>query len=134
MVRPKLRRHSRRSIVEALERAARKYGADITLEEFVRETGVSCGTVYRYFSGWPELRLEAELPRNVKSKMRYSDNALLEDPHKVAHLAGHVPTLDDYRTYGHAAVSTLQRRFGPEWMFVQGRYERWVEWKRDGRV
>lgn len=125
----RLRQHSREAIIEKLEWAARKRGVDITLEEFAQLTGISSATVYRYFRGWPDLRTCADLPTDGKPKKCYSDDALLQQVHRVAQLVGRMPTVEDFKQYGHAATSTLRKRFGPEWKWVQLRYEKWLEWR-----
>lgn len=74
-----LRRHTRRSLLEALKAAVAKLGRErVTIATFRGETGISSPTVIRLFGTWNRFVAAGGFEPNTKT-LRLSEDALLRD-------------------------------------------------------
>src|SRR3989442_710494 len=60
------------------------------------------------------------------SSVRWSDDELLEDLHRVACKVGRIPTWAQYEAYGKSSRCTLGRHFGSQTQTL-ARYRTWLE-------
>ncbi len=76
----KSRRYTREVILEKLRECIASQGPDLSLEEFLDETGMSYRTLSRWFRGWRNLREAAGLPRissRPHGNCRYDEQTIL---------------------------------------------------------
>jgi hypothetical protein len=88
---PKLaRKYTHEKIVERLRHAARK-DPMITQAEFYRWTGITGGTVARYFGSWARLREHADLPAGQRKRPGFSEEALMREFNRAVIELGRLP-------------------------------------------
>jgi len=85
---------TRKEMVEAVKRFARRNKGAISRDEFVSQSGLTKKMIYQLFpeGGWLQLQKLAGVPRNPNYHRRVSREELMAELHKVALSYGDVPT------------------------------------------
>lgn len=99
-------------IVHALKEAVLHWGEDITMMEFLKESGVTQHAIYKFWNSWSELRVEAGYkPRRVANVV-YSDEELLDEAVRVIDDCGGFPTIREFNEQSRFPYHALYMRFG----------------------
>jgi hypothetical protein len=119
----------RDQIVEAARKAAASLQRPISRADFERMTGISQYHIYRCFpeGGWSEVKALAGLERHPKDNLQLTDDALLEEFHRVVSDLGEVPTLHVFNARADVSADVVRRRFGG----LQGTLQRYGAWLRE---
>jgi hypothetical protein len=119
---------TREAVIDAAKRAAAQADGPISLDSFVRLTGISTYHVYHLFpdGGWLEVKAAAGLERHPKHKNPLSDDELLGEYHRVVAALGAVPTWDRFAARATVSAEVLKHRFGGRRGTLK-RYRGWLE-------
>ncbi len=99
-------------LVQALEELAAAEGADVTMQRFLKQTGVSEHAVYKHFPSWSELRIEAGLDPRRRADVIHADDDLLAEAVRVIEACGGFPTIREFNERSRFPYHTLYMRFG----------------------
>jgi len=102
------------AIVAALKERAAHGGAELTLDEFCRETGVSGATIQRKFGGWRKLRQLAGLPVRGSSVggAIHSRAELAKKLYEAVHLMGTRISEREFCQWAGVSTGTIERLWG----------------------
>lgn len=119
---------TKKTIIRAAKKAARKAGHTLSRADFERLTGISQHHIYRVFpdGGWTQVKQLAGLERHPKAKTPLSDEELLAEFHRIAESLGKMPTWSLFAASATVSAAVVSRRFGG----LQGtlaRYRSWLE-------
>jgi hypothetical protein len=117
---------TREAIIDAARQAAEKVGPAISRSEFERIAGIGQYHIYRLFpqGGWSEVKKLAGLDRHPKDNANLTDEALIEEFHRVASLLGKIPTWAVFAHHATVSADVVRRRFGG----LQGTLTRYRDW------
>lgn len=118
--------HSQGSLREQLIHWAGVLGENISLADFERVTGVSRSTVSQYWESWTELRKGAGLTPQIKWKIRWTEDRLQQELHRVVRRLGRFPTSREFDRETAVSRTTLCRRLG-DWETLEQKHLEWVE-------
>ncbi len=99
-------------LVQALEELAAAEGADVTMQRFLKQTGVSEHAVYKHFASWTALRVAAGLAPRRKADVIHADDDLLAEAVRVIEACGGFPTIREFNERSRFPYHTLYMRFG----------------------
>lgn len=117
---------TREAIIDAARQAAEKAGPALSRSEFERIAGIGQYYIYRLFpeGGWSEVKKLAGLDRHPKDNTSLTDEALIEEFHRVASLLGKIPTWAIFAHHATVSADVVRRRFGG----LQGTLTRYRDW------
>lgn len=100
------------SIVAAVRISAANAGGAVSRAEFVANSGICEYQIYRLFpGGWSEVLRLAGVERHPHDKDPLSDEALLEEFHRVANDLGAIPTWQRFDSLASISAGTVRKRF-----------------------
>lgn len=120
-------------ILQALQQVVAECGERVTLAEFTRRTGISTNAITRHFGSFTELRRRAGLGPNLRGRLHYTDEELLEHFHQVALKLGRIPTLAEFNRLAPVSTTTLHQRLGNK-KEIERRYAEFQRTRPDGDV
>jgi hypothetical protein len=117
---------TREAIIDAARQAAEKAGPAISRSEFQRIAGIGQYHIYRLFpeGGWSEVKQLAGLDRHPKDNTNLTDEALIEEFHRVASLLGKIPTWAIFAHHATVSGGGVARGVGGVGLT---RYRDWLE-------
>ena len=117
---------TRDAIIDAARQAAEKGGPALSRSEFERIAGIGQCHIYRLFpeDGWSKVKKLAGLDRHPKDNVNLTDEALIEEFHRVASLLGKIPTWAVFAHHATVSTDVVRRRFGG----LQGTLTRYRDW------
>jgi hypothetical protein len=113
-------RYTRDDLCRALEDLIARRGEGVTLDEFIRETGISITPICRLFGNWSGLRQAVGLsPRGQKDSPAVSTHQQLRDKLlEAVQVYGESITLEQYLTAAGISATPIYHLFG-SWTALQ---------------
>jgi AraC-like DNA-binding protein len=113
-------RYSRDDVCRALQNLIARHGEGVTLDEFIRETGISITPICRLFGNWSGLRQAVGLsPRGQKASPAVSTHEQLREKLlEAVQVYGETITLEQYLTAAGISATPIYHLFG-SWTALQ---------------
>jgi hypothetical protein len=112
-------------IKRAKEVAARPGRTTLTRAEFSREASISQRQVYKYFDGWRDLCLQADLEPNLE-KVRLVDDQIYSEMRDTFIRLGGIATRTRFDREFRYSVDVFKKR-GMNWPAALAAFRRWCE-------
>ena len=114
---------TRQEMIHLLQAVAVELGPNLSLEEYVEQTGVPRGRVYTLFESWGDLKRQAGLPQYHPRRQLYSDEDLLLALHDFIERHKRFPKRYEMAQQGVSYVA-MYNRWG-NMKNVEAHYRRW---------
>jgi hypothetical protein len=106
------RRHSRETLIAALQALAAQHGPTLSFPDFCRHTGITRNVFYHHFPSWSAGRAAAHLPPPLPRNTKHTNDQLLELGRAAYEALGCNLTQADFARHAGVSAGTILYRFG----------------------
>ncbi len=115
----------RQEMINLLQEVAFDEGQDLSLETYLRLTGVPRNRVYSQFGSWVKLKAAAGLPPARPRRNTYSDDDVLSALHEIIQRLRRFPRQYEIKNEAGLSYQVLYSRWG-DMQNIAARYRRWL--------